>query len=69
MNVKITENSELILRETKNGEFSVQLTESELGEFRIVMKMFDDWQKKLKDRCEDKDGRPGFTRQTGFWRE
>ena len=67
--IKFAEVSELILLEYKAGEFNVSLTEQELGEYRIVERMFNEWQIKLKERAVDKYGNPGYSNDDKVWRD
>lgn len=69
MKIHLSEQSELVVIESKGGEFTVQLTEAELGEYRIVEEMFFKWQNKLKLRCKDKDGNAAFSRTKPVWRD
>lgn len=69
MNVKFGEFSELVLFEHKLGEFYVDLTEQELNEYRIVEKMFNDWQFKLKLRAKDKYERPVYSNKKAVVRD
>lgn len=69
MKLRLSEQSEIIVVESKSGDFTVQLTEAELGEYRIVEEMFFKWQHKLKLRCKNKDGTDAFSRTKPVWRE
>lgn len=60
MKLKVGETTEVLLIDYKGGDYVVELSEAEIQEYRIIEKMFFDWQNRLKIEAKDKYDRHIF---------